>query len=174
MRMDGLRIQASVWWLGVDNYAILTFKEIPPRMKPAIQNARDPFPMIALEGEQARWLDAIAAQPRGPAQQEALLASMRGAGYHQVSDAARFQLQMWPLRPMSGDFQWLSDDHRAILQRRQAIGRERAHQPRGWPSQDDYVVIMQNLSEMLLPRDDESLRVRAQREGATKWLGVKP
>ena len=172
--VGALRIQASVWWMGVGNQAMITFKEIPSRIKPAVQETRDPFPMIVFEGERAKWVDAIAAQPRGPAQQEALLASMRGAGYHQVSDAVRFQLQMWPLRPEQGDFQWLHNDHRAILQRRQSVGRERAHQPRGWPSPNDHVVTLQNLAEMLLPKDETSLKVRTQWEGVTNQLGVEP
>ena len=69
---------------------------------------------------------------------------------------------------------WLSEDRCALLQRRQTLGRESANGPRGWPSVDDYVVIMQNFLEVLLPRDITSLCVRAQSVGVVNRLGVTP
>ena len=172
--MDDVQIEVSVWWTWTDTGALMTYKEVPLGAAPAEHPTRSSFPMIKLQGEQARWLLGIAGQPRGPAQQETLLSAMRAVGWNTTTDATQSQLQVWPLRPVPDDFQWLSDDRRAILQRRQAIGREKPDQPRGWPSGEDYVVIMQNLREMIFPRDETSLRVRIQQVGVANRLGVTP
>ena len=117
--MDDVQIQVSVWWTWTDTGALMTYKEVPLGAAPAEHPTRSSFPMIKLQGEQARWLLGIAGQPRGPAQQETLLSAMRAVGWNTTTDATQSQLQVWPLRPVPDDFQWLSDDRRAILQRRQ-------------------------------------------------------
>ena len=81
-----------MWWTGTDTGALMTYKEVPLGAAPAEHPTRSSFPMIKLQGEQARWLLGIAGQPRGPAQQETLLSVMRAVGWMLPSLNYRFGL----------------------------------------------------------------------------------